>query len=147
MRYVLLSNLFYQKHQCHKEILKKVNRPYCIVVIKINNIDIGIPFRSNIKHKYAYYTELRQDNKLSRAGLDYTKAVVINLNEDVDTTRKAQIRKEDYKVLLGKEYIVQKGFEKFLAKYKEAVLYPNRDENKFILANSALQYFHSELGL
>ena len=139
--------MFYQKHQCHKEILKKVNRPYCIVVIKINNIDIGIPFRSNIKHKYAYYTERRQDNKLSRAGLDYTKAVVINLNEDVDTTRKAQIRKEDYKVLLGKEYIVQKGFEKFLAKYKEAVLYPNRDENKFILANSALQYFHSELGL
>lgn len=143
----MLSNLFYQKHQCHKEILKKVNRPYCIVVIKINNIDIGIPFRSNIKHKYAYYTERRQDNKLSRAGLDYTKAVVINLNEDVDTTRKAQIRKEDYKVLLGKEYIVQKGFEKFLAKYKEAVLYPNRDENKFILANSALQYFHNELGL
>ena len=42
---------------------------------------------------------------------------------------------------------MQKGFEKFLSKYKEAVLYPDRDENKIILANSALQYFHKELGI
>lgn len=144
---MLLSTLFYQKHQNHKEVLKKVNRPYCIVVIRVNNIDVGIPFRSNIKHKYAYYTERKQEGNLSRAGLDYTKAVVINTSEDIDTTRKAQIRKEDYKVLLGKDYLVQKGFEKFLAKYKEAVKYPDRDENKIILANSALQYFHRELGI
>lgn len=144
--YKLLSNKFYQKHANHKEILQKQRRPYCIIVIQIDGINIGIPFRSHIKHKYAFFTEAQRQDIQSRAGLDYTKSVVLNLEEDLSDV-KAIIRKEDYKALLGREYRVTTGFLKFLKRYKEAVKFPNRPENKFIVQNSSLQYFHKELNI
>ena len=146
MQYALLAQKFYQKHQHHKEILQKPNRPYCIIVIKINNLDIGIPFRSRIKHKYAFFT-VKPKKDIVGGGLDYTKAVVLNLQNDIDYTRKAFIRPSDYKVLLGREYRIKEGFTKFLKIYIEAVKNPDLPENKGILQNSSLQYFHAELGL
>ncbi len=146
MIYKLLSDKFYQKHAAHKEILQKYGRPYCIIVIQIDGINIGIPFRSYIKHQYAFFTELKQPDKQARAGLDYTKSVVLDMEEDISDVR-AVIRREDYKALLGREYRVTTGFLKFLKRYKEAVKFPGRPENKFVVQNSSLQYFHKELSI
>lgn len=146
MKYALLSQEFYRKHQNHREILQKQNRPYCIIIVQINDLNVGIPFRSNITHKFAFFTD-RKANEKSAAGLDYTKAVVLDLAVDIDYTRKAYIRPHDYKVLLDKKYRVEKGFAKFLNKYIQSVQNPDFPENKGILQNSSLQYFHGELGI
>ena len=66
MKLVCLNSNFYNKYLDKEEILKKQNRPYVIFVVNINNIDWAIPFRTNIRHKYAYMTE-----KINNNGIDY----------------------------------------------------------------------------
>lgn len=146
MRYELLSNSFYQKHIGDKEILQKQGRPYYIIVLKINGLDIGIPLRSYIRHKYAYFTTPKLPNTNSRSGLDFTKAVVLDTQTDIDG-KKVKINQNEYKVLLGREHRIEQGFLKFLSKYKNALKNPALPENKFIVQNSALQYFHQELNI
>ena len=79
------------------------------------------------------------------AGLDYTKSVIINLDTDIDTTRKAFVRKDEYKNLLGREYDIKQGLLKFIKRYKKALLKPELPENKYIVQNTALQYFQEYL--
>lgn len=65
LKLVCLNSNFYNKYLEKEEILKKQNRPYVIFVVNINNIDWAIPFRSNIRHKYAYMTD-----KINNNGID-----------------------------------------------------------------------------
>lgn len=136
MKFVLLSQAFYDKYSECKEILRKKDRPYCVMLLQINDINFAIPFRSHIKHKYAFFT-----NKAELAGLDYTKSVVIDINTDIDMARRAFIREDEYKNLFGKDYEVQRGFLRFMKRYKKALRKPDLPENKYLVQASALQYF------
>ena len=140
MKFVLLSKEFYEKYNGYREILQKKDRPYCVILLKLDDINIAIPLRSHIKHRYAFLT-----NKEMRAGLDYTKAVIVNLDSDIDKTRRAFIRSDEYKELLGKEYLIKKGFLRFLKKYKRALIKPDLPENKYLVEASSLQYFKEEI--
>ncbi len=140
MKFVLLSKEFYEKYNGYREILQKKDRPYCVILLKLDDINIAIPLRSHIKHRYAFLT-----NKKMRAGLDYTKAVIVNLDSDIDKTRRAFIRSDEYKELLGKEYLIKKGFLRFLKKYKRALIKPDLPENKYLVEASSLQYFKEEI--
>jgi protein AbiQ len=59
MKYVFLSNQFYQQYNSSNcpEIEKKQNRPYIMLLVKIEDLTFAIPFRSNIRHKYAFMTD------------------------------------------------------------------------------------------
>ena len=140
MKFVLLSQAFYDKYSECEEILKKKDRPYCVMILQIENNTIAIPLRSHIKHKYAFFT-----NKEALAGLDYTKSVIINLDTDIDATRKAFVRKDEYKNILGREYAIKQGLLKFIKRYKKALLRPDLPENRYIVQNTALQYFQEYL--
>ena len=140
MKFVLLSQIFYEKYDGYKEILRKKDRPYCVILLKLDDINIAIPLRSHIKHRYAFLT-----NKEMRAGLDYTKAVIVDLDCDIDKTRRAFIRSDEYKVLLGNDYLIKTGFLRFLKKYKGALLKPSLPENKYLVEASSLQYFKEEI--
>lgn len=140
MKFVLLSQAFYDKYSECREILKKKDRPYCVMILQIGNNTMAIPLRSHIKHKYAFFT-----NKESLAGLDYTKSVIINLDTDIDTTRKAFIRKDEYKNVLGQEYVIKQGLLKFIKRYQKALLRPDLPGNRYIVQNTALQYFREYL--
>ena len=114
MKLVCLNSNFYNKYLDKEEILKKQNRPYVIFVVNINNIDWAIPFRSNIRHKYAYMTDKTNNN-----GIDFTKAVVIDINNDIDS-QNVQIRQVEFNKIKGKEHVIKNDFQNFLKRFEKA---------------------------
>ncbi|MDR1941168.1 MAG: hypothetical protein LBQ47_02470 [Endomicrobium sp.] len=112
-----------------------------MLIVKIENLTFAIPFRSNIRHKYAYMTD-----KVNACGIDYSKAVVILNPNHIDTLRKPIIRPQEHRALRGKEYVICKDFSKYLKDYKEAFK-NNFQRAGYLYRFSALQYFHKELGL
>ena len=139
MKLVCLNSNFYNKYLDREEILKKQNRPYVIFVVNINNIDWAIPFRSNIRHKYAYMTD-----KVNNNGIDYTKAVVIDVNNDIDS-QNVQIRQVEFNKIKGKEQIIKKDFQNFLKRFEKAINKPEISEHRKILMFSSLNYFIEEV--
>lgn len=141
MRYVFLTAQFYKDYANCPEIEQKPLRPYIMLLLKIDNLTFALPMRSHIKHKYAYFTD-----KANGCGIDYSKAVVItNINLYVDS-KQPYIRPNEYKSLLGKNFIITKAFKKYVEDYKQAVSL-NADRKNYTYKFSTLQYFHKELGL
>ena len=139
MKLVCLNSNFYNKYLDREEILKKQNRPYVIFVVNINNIDWAIPFRSNIRHKYAYMTD-----KINNNGIDFTKAVVIDINNDIDS-QNVQIRQVEFNKIKGKEHVIKNDFENFLKRFEKAINKPEISEHRKILMFSSLNYFIEEV--
>ena len=139
MKLVCLNSNFYNKYLDREEILKKQNRPYVIFVVNINNIDWAIPFRSNIRHKYAYMTD-----KINNNGIDFTKAVVIDINNDIDS-QNVQIRQVEFNKIKGKEHVIKNDFQNFLKRFEKAINKPEISEHRKILMFSSLNYFIEEV--
>lgn len=136
IRLVFLSKEFYEKYSNYEEILHKKNRPYVQVLIELNDLKIAVPLRTNIKHKYAYWT-----NKQEKCGLDFTKSVVIEDISYIDYQNKPIIRQEEYDFLKDKNYIVTKKMEKYI---KDFFLNNEKQLNKRDLdkiEKSSLKYF------
>ncbi len=137
MKFTFLSKGFYEEHRFHTEIEQKEDRPYVQVVVEINGILFAVPLRSNITHKHAFFTD-----KEKRCGLDYSKTVVItNQEEQLDHERKPYIRDDEFKALMGKEYEVRCGLEKYIRTYKKAVDKRFVPRNDMLCKFSTLQYF------
>lgn len=141
MKYIFLSQKFYNYYSNCSELEQKQDRPYIMLLVKIDNLTFALPLRSNIKHKYAYFSD-----KTNNCGADFSKAVVISKPEFIDNNRKPKIRKNEYKALENKEYLIALRFKSYLADYKKAHnANANRLKQKF--AYCTLKYFHKELGL
>jgi len=138
VKFIFLTNRFYIDYSHCSEIEQKRERPYAQIYIECNGVNFAIPFRSNIKHSYAYWTD-----KENRAGIDYTKAVVLENDKYIDTTAVPYIRPNEFKALLGKNYNVVTGMAKYIARYKKAKEFPHRPENTRLLKYSTLQYFEN----
>lgn len=143
MKYFFLTQDFYDKYNetDYPEIERKLLRPYTMVDVSINGLDFGIPLRSGIKHEYALWTD-----KENHCGLDYSKAVLIADKTYIDE-KVPFIRGNEHNSLKGKEYILKKGFESYIKKYKKALSRIDIERNKQICQYSTLQYFHKELGI
>jgi protein AbiQ len=76
---------FYNNNDHLKEIEKKVDRPYSVFVVDINNLTFAIPLRSSIRHDYFFpssnITNAKKreniSNGMGNAGLDFSKAVIV----------------------------------------------------------------------
>jgi len=136
MKYIFLTSQFYADYSTYTEIEKKNDRPYVQVFIKLNNVNFAIPLRSNIKHEYAFWTD-----KPNRCGVDFSKAVVIEDKKYIDLTKKPYIRPNEYKVLIGKDYDIEKGLIKYIKDYKKAKLNPNNHKKRLLIKCSTMQYF------
>ena len=134
-----LTSDFYEKYKSCKEILQKQKRPYAVHLIKYNNLTFAIPVRSNIKHDFSYKT-------VGNKGLDFTKIVIIT---DLKYLSKntAVINREEYIKLDKNRNFIEKKMLSYLKAYKKALKTPDTNKNNTILSNSALQYFHEELGI
>lgn len=143
MRFVFLSSTFYQTYSdCH-EILLKDHRPYVLALIVVKQITYAIPLRSNIRHEYAYFTD-----KANHCGIDYSKAVVItDAITQLDDSRSPHIRQNEFDALRGKDYLIQKGMQKYVQVYKRALREKQIQANQALLEKSTLQYFHTEIGI
>lgn len=117
-RIAFLSESFYQDHPNppFKEMEQKQNRPYIVFLIEFEGHRWAVPFRSHIRHRYAFFTDPE-----NRCGIDYSKAVVVDKPEYIDEKTRPHLRPNEFEALRGNEYAVQKGFEKYLKLYKKAV--------------------------
>ena len=117
-RIVFLSDSFYRDHPNppFKEMEQKQNRPYIVFLVEIEGHIWAVPFRSHIRHAYAFFTDSEK-----RCGIDYSKAVIVDRPEYIDQQTRPHLRQNEFEALRGNEFAVQKGFEKYVKLYKRAV--------------------------
>ena len=142
---VILKKAFFDKHINHKEILSnKAGRPYLSLIIEYNEKIFAIPFRTNIKHKYAFVfkTSTRTNNEKDKLpGIDFTKAVII---QESDIERHCAIDKNEWIELNKNLDTITKNFIEFIQKFKRSLKnssFEKLPEFKF----SSLQYFTNDL--
>ena len=82
-----LSEDFFEKYDSKHfpEIEHKLNRPYLVLVLKVENNTYAIPFRTNVSHKACYRFKNSSRDTHSFTGLDYSKAVVVNDDRYIGT--------------------------------------------------------------
>ena len=137
-KFIFLSKDFYNAYpqNIFTEIEQKTSRPYIQICVTVCGIDFAIPLRSNIKHSNVLWTD-----KANHCGVDFSKAVVIEKPDYIDTKRTPYIRPNEFKALKGKEYIIQTKMQKFIEKYKKAKANAHIKSNAELCLFSTLQYF------
>ena len=140
--FVFLSESFHNRypHFDYPEIELKDNRPHVLICVEIDGVKFAVPMRSNINHPYVFWTD--KDNK---CGLDFSKAVVIEKESYIDSSRIPYIRPNEFKALQGKEYEIRKGLKRYIGKYKKAKTKSFAPEKSRLLRFSTLQYFEEHL--
>lgn len=142
-----LSTKFYTLFPASKfpEMLHKQDRPYLVLLVKINNNNFALPFRTNIRHNECYKFAKTTRNTNSSTGIDFTKAVIINditllgNSTRINSAEFADLRKNSHKIISK--------FESYLKNYIHYAQGTKSVFNAQKYAFSSLQYFHSELGL
>lgn len=137
MKFIFLTNDFYIKYSSCSEIEQKQNRPYCMLLTKIDEVTWAIPLRSNINHNYVVWS-----NKINKCGLDLSKAVVVEDSKYIDTTTHVWIRTDEFKILKSKEHIINKKMQNYIRKYVKTYKRQDIKRNKNLCEFSTLQYFH-----
>lgn len=135
----------------YKEILKKESRPYnCLLIQSHYGYFICIPYRSHIKHKYAFKFKNSTRSKQTHSGLDYSKIVIITKNEYIGKND-AIIDQDEFKETRDNiEYIkndVQNYIDDYVAVMSGDTTTYDKVEFKRIYEYSTLPYFHNELGI
>ena len=144
MKFYFLTEEFFNKYSECQEMEKKQDRPYAnVCLVKLNNLIFAIPIRSNIKHKYAVYS-----NKERNKGLDLSKTVlIVNFKKYVDIKTVVTINKDEYKILKNKEKYIEQKLLSYINMYKKALKKQHIKQNQLLCSMSCLQYFHKELGI
>jgi len=142
-----LSEKFYEKYNSmdYPEIENKENRPYMVMLIKIEKNTFAVPFRTNVPHSncYKFKKSTRPTNTVT--GIDYTKAVIVNDSEYIGAA--ARINDMEYIELSNNVAFIIKQFGKFVADY---IAYVNGKNNYYAerkFRYTTLKYFHTELGI
>lgn len=144
----MLSNKFYTDYDknTYPEILRKEKRCYNVALFEgYGDYFLCVPFRSNIKHKYAYHFKNTQRSKQHKSGLDYQKMVIINKNDYIACTN-GIIDKDEYNEYITNLEVINKKSLNFLQdyiNYKNGIQNISPQEFKRRYQFSPLQYFHS----
>lgn len=141
-----LAPCFYKDYPRDKypEMESKRDRPYVVFVVKIDGVRFAIPFRTNIRHAYAYKFKNTTRRTTSVTGIDYSKAVVITKPKYIGA--EATIDNKEYVELNNKFYFIIKQFTGYVRGFKK---YLNGQANEYMAkryAFSTLNYFKKELG-
>ena len=133
----ILSDKFYRDYPIEKypELEQKSGRPFLIMLVMILDKLFAIPFRTNIKHKYAYIFKESNRMTYNKTGLDYTKAVLIEKLSYLGRT--AIVDNKEFQELNKHFYEIQLGFKRYLLKYYKQKKFVNLEKDY-----STLQYFH-----
>lgn len=147
-----LTDAFYKAYPNppYREILKKKQRVYnCLLFQTHYNYFICIPYRTEISHRYAFHFTNTLRAKKHKSGLDYSKIVIIEKSEYIDSTD-AIIDKDEFNetmVNLGRIKKESLNFvEDYIAHMKgEKLLHKKEFDRRY--GFSPLKYFHKELGI
>lgn len=148
-----LTEAFYRNYpdSDYPEILKKHDRPYTCLLIDLhyNDYFICLPFRSNIRHKYAFRFKDSLRAKKNKSGLDYTKMLIIKKEEYIGQ-KEALVDTDEYKEM--RRHIIHianaavQYLEEYIAHKKGSKpLHPQAYQRKY--GRSTLPYFNTELRL
>jgi len=142
-----LKKSFYIQSASLVEIEQKNDRPYAMVVVKIQGHQFAIPFRSDIRHNHCYPTIIVAGEQ---RGLDYSKALIIQ-SSDIDYTKNPKIEQAEFNLLKGKEKVVATQFQNYITLYREAIERKINEKSVMsdspLLSFSTLQNYHSHLSI
>lgn len=137
LKFVFLTDAFYNDHPGCDEIEQKGTRPYIRINVEVGGVLWGIPLRSHINHKHVLWTD-----KENRCGVDFSKAVAIDKPAKYISGVTPRIRDNEYKVLKTfNEYQVVTQMQKYIKEYKKAKQHPEIKRNRDLVEYSTLQYF------
>lgn len=146
-----LSDRFYSDYPDppYSEILQKKERAYNCLLLCTRSYYICIPYRTEIKHKYAYHFKSSRRSQLHKSGLDYTKTVILQ-NIDYIDTKPAVIDKDEFNETVRNINIIQAEVTDFIDAYVNHILnlkpiHHREFERRY--KYSPLQYFHDELNI
>jgi protein AbiQ len=146
MKFHRLSAMFYEQFSQAEEILTNENRPYYVLLMKLDGLTYAIPLRSHITHSYCFIADTSGgQNK----GLDYSKAVVITESKYIDL-RPVTIRQNEYNIYKKQKYRIEKQFSSYVARYKKEIRRRMKTPalpGSAFCRYSSLKHFHEELGL
>lgn len=140
MKYIFLTEQFYNDYAHCTEIEQKSLRPYAQLILELDGVTFAIPLRSNIHHKYVLWSD-----RENCCGLDFSKSVVVVLPEYIEENRRPHLRQNEFDALRGKEYLAKRKLRKYIHDYKRAKKYPEIESNQRLLKYSTLQYFEKYL--
>ena len=91
-----LSKDFYDKYNAieYPEIEHKTQRPYIVLLIKIDDNTFGLPLRTNIRHGNCYKFQYSSRPTNSITGIDFSKAVIVNNSNYIGDT--AEMDNKEY---------------------------------------------------
>ena len=146
-----LSAKFYADypHTEYPEILTKAGRPYsCLLVEYMADIFICIPFRTNVRHKYAYHFKNSARSRNSHSGLDYTKAVLIKNAYYLDLDACSVVDQDEYKEAITNLPRITKEVFSYIYDYRDHLLgltplHPSEWKRRYGM--STLPYFDTLL--
>ena len=142
-----LSSSFYTDYPStnYPEISVKKGRPYsCLLIEYINDLIICIPFRSHVRHKYAYHFKNSARAKQCQSGLDYTKIILIKNSKYLDTTTAAVVDQDEYKETIQNLPRIVKEITDYIESYRDdlnGVLKLHHKEWQRRYGMSTLPYF------
>lgn len=142
-----LSNNFLKKYPeiDYPEFENKKTRSYIVFLIQVDNHTFAIPFRTNMNHKYGYIflTSGRKTN--SKAGLDFTKAVLVDDFSMLGA--EAIIDNKERLEISEKHFFIRKKFIVYYENYKRYLKHELNEYQSKAYYYSTLKYFHKELGI
>lgn len=146
-----LTSTFYADYpsSIYPEIAIKKDRPYsCLLIEYMDDMFLCIPFRSNVRHQYAYHFKNSVRSRRCRSGLDYTKTVLIKDAKYIDDTVSAMVDQDEYiETKKNLPRIVAEVF-KYVSDYKDDLncvkkLHPKEWNRRYRM--STLPYFNDLL--
>ncbi len=149
----LMSSKFVQDYptSSYPELMHKQMRPYtCLLISSHDGYFICVPFRSSITHNNAFLFKGTTRSKQSRSGLDYSKIVIINNNNYIDSVNTAVVDQDEYnEMMVNLQQIVIEVID-YVDTYINhingtAPLHPRQFARRYRF--STLSYFHDILGI
>lgn len=142
-----LSAEFYNKYNAsdYPEIEHKVQRPYIVLLVKVDDNTFALPLRTNIKHSSCYKFQYSSRPTDSITGIDFSKAVIVN--EEKYIGEAAEIDNKEYVELNDRIAFIISKFRTYIKGYH---IYAAGKANEYHAKRykyTTLKYFHKELGI
>ena len=92
----------------YEEMMKKTKRAYnCLLFQSHYDYFICIPYRTEIRHKYAFRFTTTRRSQIHKSGLDYSKIVIIAKTEYIDSVDAIIDKDEFNETMINLERIKQ----------------------------------------
>ena len=142
-----LSEEFYKKYNTkeYPEIEHKAQRPYIVLLVKIEDNTFALPLRTNIKHSNCYKFRYSSRPTETITGIDFSKALIVN--EEGFIGKAAEIDNKEYVELNDRIAFILSKFCTYVNGYRK---YVSGNANEYQAKKykfTTLKYFHEELGI